>query len=219
MSGPCGTDHGLQKEIDDLSAVLEATGAQFVFGLSAGAVIAVEAALVLPGITRLALYEPPLSYDGVSHSTWVPRYERELQAGNLGGALVSVLKGTADRYSLVRVAPRALLVPPLSFLIKHTAGRPVPEGTVSPRELVSTGHYDVLTVEGARGPLERFSALRCQVLLLGGTRSARNLTASLDELNRVLPDADRATFSGGHTVAGNSGHPARVAAELRRFFS
>ena len=220
MSGPCCTDHGLHTEIDDLSAVLDATGAQFVFGLSAGAVIAMEAALVLPGITRLALYEPPLSFDGISHSTWAPRYERELQAGNLGGALVTVLKGTADRYSWARFVPRPLLFPPLNFVIKHTAGRPVPEGTVSPRELVSTVHYDVLTVEDASGPLERFSALRCQVLLLGGTRSARNLTASLDALGRVLPNANRTTFSGvGHTVADNSGDPAMVAVELRRFFS
>ena len=125
------------------------------FGLSAGAVIAVEAALVLPAITRLALYEPPLSFDGVSHSTWAPRYEREMQSGNLGGALVTVLKGTVDRYSWARFVPRPLLVPPLNFVIKHTAGRPVPEGTVSPHELVSTVRYDILTVEGARGPMER----------------------------------------------------------------
>ena len=46
---------------------MEASGGHYVFGLSAGAVIAIETALVRPEITKLALYEPPLSFDGVVH--------------------------------------------------------------------------------------------------------------------------------------------------------
>jgi hypothetical protein len=53
---------------------------------------------------------------------------------------------------------------------------------MSPRELVPTLRYDAQTVKGAAGALERFAALSCEVLLLGGSRSARNLTASLDGL-------------------------------------
>jgi len=44
MSGPYGDFHGLRTEIGDLSAVLDASGARYVFGLSAGAVIAIETA-------------------------------------------------------------------------------------------------------------------------------------------------------------------------------
>jgi pimeloyl-ACP methyl ester carboxylesterase len=96
-SGPYGQFPGLRTEIEDLSALLDATGARCVFGLSAGAVIAIEAALTRPQIARLALYEPPLSFNGVQHASWVSRYERELQAGKLGPALITVMKGTADR--------------------------------------------------------------------------------------------------------------------------
>jgi hypothetical protein len=56
--------------------------------------------------------------------------------------------------------------------------------------------------------------------LLGGSRSARNLTASLDGLSRVLLDARRVVLHGaGHTAPDNGRQPARVAAELHRFFS
>jgi len=78
MSGPYGECHGLRTEIEDLRATWTAMGATYVFGLSAGAVIAIEAARAMTQITKLALYEPPLSFDGVVHAQWVSRYEREL---------------------------------------------------------------------------------------------------------------------------------------------
>ena len=40
-------------------------------------------------------------------------------------------------------------------------------------------HYDARTVLDAAGPPDRFAGLSCDVLLLGGARSARNLTAAL----------------------------------------
>jgi pimeloyl-ACP methyl ester carboxylesterase len=219
-SGPYGEFHGLSTEIDDLSALLDACGASRLFGLSAGAVIAIEAALVRPDITKLALYEPPLTFDGVVHGDWAPQYQRQLAAGKPGAALVTVLKATADRTSPIRWMPRRPLGAALDFAIKRTAGRPSPDGVMSPRELISTVPYDAQTVTGAAGALERFGGLSCEILLLGGSKSARNLTASLDGLSRVLPNAKRVVLHGsGHTAPDNSQQPERVAAELRRFFS
>ena len=219
-SGTYGQYHGLRTEIDDLSAVLDACGASRVFGLSSGAVIAIETALVRPDITELAVYEPPLTFDGVVHGDWAPDYERQLTAGKPGAALVTVLKATADRTSPIRWIPRRPLGAVLDFAIKRTADRPAPDGAMSPRELIPTVRYDAQTVNGAAGPLERFGMLSCKVLLLGGSRSARNLTASLDGLSRVLPDAARVILPGaGHTAADNRRQPGRVAAELHRFFS
>jgi pimeloyl-ACP methyl ester carboxylesterase len=219
-SGPCGDYHGLSTEIEDLSAVLDACGASRVFGLSSGAVIAIEAALVRPDITKLALYEPPLTFGGVVHGDWAPDYERQLTAGKPGAALVTVLKATADQTSPIRWIPRRPLGAALDFAIKRTADRPARDGTMSPRELIPTVRYDAQTVNGAAGPLERFGTLSCKVLLLGGSRSARNLTASLDGLSRILPDSARVVLHGaGHTAPDNRHQPGRVAAELHRFFS
>jgi pimeloyl-ACP methyl ester carboxylesterase len=219
-SGPYGEFHGLSTEIEDLSALLDASGARRLFGLSSGAVIAIEAARLRPDISKLALYEPPLTFDGVVHGDWAPQYERQLAAGKPGSALVTVLKATADRMSPVRWIPRWLLAAFLDFAIRRTAGRPAREGAMSPRELIPTVLYDAQTVNGAAGPLRRFGALSCEILLLGGSRSARNLTASLDGLSRVLPGARRVELHGtGHTAPDNSRQPDRVAAELHRFFS
>ena len=131
-SGPYGDFHGLRTEVEDLSAVLDASGASRLFGLSAGAVIAIEAALVRPDITKLALYEPPLTFGGVVHGDWAPRYERQLDAGKPGAALVTVLKATADRNSVIRWIPRRPLAAALDFAIKRTASRPAPAGQMSP---------------------------------------------------------------------------------------
>ena len=219
-SGPYGEFHGLSTEIDDLSTLLDACGASRLFGLSSGAVIAIEAARLRPDITKLALYEPPLTFDGVVHGDWAPQYQQQLTAGKPGAALVTVLKATADRTSPIRWIPRRPLGAALDFAIKRTAGRPSPDGVMPLRELISTVPYDAQTVNGAAGALERFGALSCEILLLGGSTSARNLTASLDGLSRVLPDARRVVLHcTGHTAPDNSQKPDRVAAELRRFFS
>lgn len=218
MSPTYGDFHGLRSEIEDLAALLDATGARNVFGLSAGAVIAIETARSRTDIRKLALYEPPLSFNGVVHGSWAPRYERQLAAGKPGSALVAVLKGTRDRTAF-RLVPGFLLGPALDFIIQRTAERPVPPGTFSPRDIIPTLHYDRQTVADADGPLDRFAGLRCQVLLLSGSRSARNLIASVDGLRGVLQNAERVTLRGaGHTAADNGKEPRRVAAELRRFF-
>jgi len=91
---------------------------------------------------------------------------------------------------------------------------------VSLRELIPTVGYDAQTVSDAAGPLQRFSELLCDVLLLGGSKSARNLRASLDGLGTVLPHAREVILRGtGHTGADNRGQSGRVATELRNFFA
>jgi hypothetical protein len=72
------------------------THASNLFGLSSGAVIALEAALVLSEIERLALYEPPLKFGGVDPVAWAPRYRHELARGRLASAFVTTVKGTGD---------------------------------------------------------------------------------------------------------------------------
>src|SRR5260370_37055235 len=57
--------YAVEREVEDLDALInEAGGSAFVFGHSSGAVLALEAARLLPTkITKLAVYEPPFIID------------------------------------------------------------------------------------------------------------------------------------------------------------
>ncbi|MDX8031121.1 alpha/beta hydrolase [Lentzea sp. BCCO 10_0856] len=69
-TGDGATPWSLEREVEDIDALIkEAGGSAFVFGVSSGAVLAMEAATRLPGITRLAIYEAPFVVD----DTYAPR--------------------------------------------------------------------------------------------------------------------------------------------------
>ncbi|MDT7742323.1 MAG: hypothetical protein QOE59_1401 [Actinomycetota bacterium] len=55
--------YAVEREIEDLAAVLDVTGSARVFGNSSGAVLALRAAVAGLPITELALWEPPIMLD------------------------------------------------------------------------------------------------------------------------------------------------------------
>jgi len=217
-SGPFGDNYGLDKECEDLDALLGKTGASNVFGLSSGAVIALKAALSLSGIRKVAIYEPPLITDRSSPMAWVPRYKQELAEGKLASAMITVIKGTGD-VSPFALVPRPLLVPLVKLLIRSNSKQP--RGDDVPIEaLIPTLEFDIKLVEETEGILRSLRTLRPKALLLGGSKSAPFLLAALDELKMILPDAKRVEFNGiGHLAADNGGKPELVAQELRSFFA
>ncbi len=108
-SGPPGDHYSLKSECEDVEALLDVSGSHNVFGLSSGAIIALQAALTLPAIQKAALYEPPLS---INHSTpidWLHRYDQEIAEGRLGSAMVTAIRGTETAPPLLRLVPRFLL--------------------------------------------------------------------------------------------------------------
>jgi pimeloyl-ACP methyl ester carboxylesterase len=86
MSGPHRANHDINTEVDDLAAVLAATGATDVLGVSSGAVIALEASLRLPQLHRVAIFEPPLIVGNSLSTSFVARYREELGRGDLPSA-------------------------------------------------------------------------------------------------------------------------------------
>ena len=81
---------------------------------------------------------------------------------------------------------------------------------------------DFQLITESEGPLERFKDIRCELLLLGGTKSPQYLQTSVAALAKVFSRARLVTFHGlGHEASGNANHwgkPQQVAQELRRFF-
>ncbi|GII31532.1 alpha/beta fold hydrolase [Planotetraspora mira] len=214
LSGPHGDDFGVTREVEDLQALVAETEATRVFGLSSGALVALRTALVMPEIDRLALYEPPLSLAGSVPMDWVPRYDREVAAGKIGSALVTVMKGLGAEPVFVRV-PRFVLVPLMAF--GSGLRRDLPEDDVPVAELVPTQHYDMHIIREVADTLEDYATLRASVLLLGGTRSPAYFDAALQRLAAVVPHARSITLPGvGHSAPDDD--PLVVAQALRDFF-
>ncbi|WP_025726849.1 alpha/beta fold hydrolase [Heyndrickxia ginsengihumi] len=55
-----GEHYNLTKESEDMQAIANKTGAQYIFGFSSGAIIALQTALATANIRKVALYEPPI---------------------------------------------------------------------------------------------------------------------------------------------------------------
>lgn len=219
LSGPPGDHYSLKAECEDIDALLGATGAHNTFGLSSGALVALQAALVLPAIHAVALYEPPLSIDHSTPLAWVERFDAEIAEGDLASAMVTAMLGTGSSPPFLGVAPNALLVRLMRHMIDGEVGH-LKNGDVPLKALIPTMHCDAQLVVEAEGTLENFKAVRAEVLLIGGSQSAAYLKKALDALNTTLPSARRVELTGvGHLAPDNSGTPERVAQELRRFFS
>jgi pimeloyl-ACP methyl ester carboxylesterase len=221
LSGLHGKDYSIQREVEDLDALLTATCAHYVFGVSSGAIISLQAALTLPGIHKTAIFEPPLIVNGSLSTAFVPRYDQEIAEGKVDAALVTAMKGSQMGPPIFNSLPRWLLEWFTRTMMTHE-GKKATAGDITMRMLAPTLHYDFQLVIETVGKLESFDAVRTGMLLLGGSKSPAYLKAALDALTKVFPDAKRVEFPGlGHGASGNvdrGGRPEAVAQELRDFF-
>ena len=110
-SGPHQAGHGLRTEVEDLQAVLAASGASKVFAVSIGGLIALEAARVGPGIRQLALYEPAIltAADQDRYTGWVPRFDQEMSQGQVAAAMITSMFGCDLAPPAFKIMPRRLL--------------------------------------------------------------------------------------------------------------
>jgi pimeloyl-ACP methyl ester carboxylesterase len=225
LSGPYGADYSMQREVEDLDALLTKTGAQRVFGVSAGGLIALQAALTVPAIQKVAVYEPALIVNHSISTAFLPRYDREIAEGNIPAALVTGMLGAQMGPSFLRVMPRWLLETFTRQGMKQE-DKTTREGDVTMRSLAPTLHGDFQLVVEMAEQAERFRALRAETLLLGGSKSPAYLKKALDTLEQTIPQARRVEFPGldhgGSSDLGptnRNGDPQQVAQELQRFFA
>ncbi|WP_433435502.1 alpha/beta fold hydrolase [Nonomuraea sp. CA-141351] len=216
LSGGHGDDFHVTREVEDVQALVTATGASKIFGLSSGALVALRTALVSPTLDRVALYEPPLSVDGSVPVDWLPRYEREVAAGRLTAALITIFKGLRTE-PVANWTPRSVLLPLGTIgsrLLRESSG-----DDVSIMELIPTEYFDMQIIRELADTAQDYTELRARVLLLGGSKSPAYFSVALEKLAAVLPHARRMTLKGlGHSGPENDGDPVLVAQALREFF-
>jgi pimeloyl-ACP methyl ester carboxylesterase len=222
LSGPTGDKYNIQKEVEDLEAILTQTGTHHVFGLSSGAIISLQATITLPTIHKLAIFEPPLFINGTAPTALIARYEKEMSQGNVAAALITGMKAGQFGPPIFNIMPHWLLELLTNTMMK-SEDKNGSGGYVPMRELASTLHNDFQLVNEMSDSLESFKDVRTEVLLLGGSKSPTYLKVALDHLEKILPHNKRIELSGlDHAAAWNTdrgGHPEVVARELRQYFA
>jgi pimeloyl-ACP methyl ester carboxylesterase len=222
LSGPQGKDYGVQKEVEDLAALLAKTAAHQVFGVSAGALICLQGARVLPAIHKAALFEPPLLVSGSLSTAFLKRFDEEIARGDVAAALVTAMKGSQMGPPVFNVMPRWLLQL-LTKMMTASEDKKAKAGDVTMTMLAPTLHDDFQLSVESQAALESFKALTAEVLLLGGSKSPAYLKVALQALEGILPQSERIEFPGlNHAASGNTnrgGKPNRVAEQLRQFFT
>jgi len=220
LSGPTGNDYHMQKEIEDLDAMLTTSGAHNVFGISSGGLISLQTSLAPPTIHKLALYEPALLVDDSAPGFSTTRLDHEIANGKVAAALVTGMKESKMGPPILNVLPRVLVERLTDLAMKSEEKKAAPDD-VTMRMFAPTMRNDFQLIHEMQGALESFASIRADVLLLGGSKSPAYLKAALDSLTRVVPHATRIDLAGlDHGGATDrDGKPEAVARELRRFFT
>ena len=226
-SGPHQAGHGLRTEVEDLQAVLAGTGADQVFSVSIGGLIALEAALAGPAIRRLALYEPAIltAADKDRYAGWVPRFDEEISRGQVAAALITSMFGCDLAPPAFKIMPRWLLAAMTDAAMKKEDRQAVP-GDATMREVAPTLRYEGLLLAETAGTVSRYADVAADVLLVGGDlKRPAFLRPAFDALARTLPHSRQAVFPGlDHGASGDPGpanrgaRPAVLAPEIRAFF-
>ena len=222
---PFVKDYSIQKEVEDLDALLAKTGTHNVFGVSAGGLICLQAALSLPSIHKVAVYEPALIVNGSASTTFLSRYDDEISKGKIAAALVSGMKGAQLGPAVFNFMPRWLLELLTEMGMKEEEKKAKP-GELLMRDLAPTLHYDFCLVAETAEKWKNSRAITADVMLLGGNESPAWLKLALDVLTETLPQATHVEFPGlNHggssdlSSTNRSSKPEIVAQELRRFFT
>jgi pimeloyl-ACP methyl ester carboxylesterase len=190
--------YAVEREIEDLEVLIkEAGGSAFVYGISSGAALALEAAPKLGDrIKKLALYEPPYNSDDTARraSREYTRQLRELLATNRRGdavALFMKLVGMpADQLEGMRLAP---MWPMLEAVAPTLA------------------YDDAVLGEDGSVPTGRAASVAVPTLVMNGGASYAFMHDTAEALAKAIPNAKHRTLEGQtHEVAAEVIAPALV---------
>ncbi len=224
LSGPFGDNYGLDREVEDLDAILKKTDAHYVFGGSSGGLIAIYSSITLPEIQKIVTYEP-LIYNNEDEmdrfNDIVQRFDEELSEGELTSAMVTSLNvysiNPEDKKPLLFHLP-GLIWKPIFKTILEVDEKNVKGDDVTLKELMPTLKFDVQLVNETKGRLENFKNISAEVLLLNGSKSPSMLKESNDALEKILPHFERKELQGlDHDSAQDYGKPEVIAQEIKDF--
>jgi pimeloyl-ACP methyl ester carboxylesterase len=186
--GPSGDTqpYAIDREIEDIAAVLEAAGGEAgIYGSSSGAVLAMFAAGAGLAIPKLAMWEPPYIPEGWPRppEDQVEQYETMVAEGRRGDAV--------------------------EFFMSRVVGMP-PEFVAGAREqpfwpateaLAHTLAYDARIMGDYRIPTDRVAEVKAETLVIAGGADMPFMRESAQALADALPNGSVRFLDGqGHNV-------------------
>lgn len=198
--------YAAQREVEDLEALIDAAGGSaFVFGMSSGSALALDAADQLGDkIKKLAVYEPPFIVDDSRPPVpeeYLARITELIAAGRRGDAVAYFMANAVGV--------------PEEFVAQMRQ-----EPFWSTFEAVAhTLPYDATLMEGTMFgealPAERWTSVAVPTLVVDGGESPAYMHSGAEGLADALPNAQRRTLDGQtHEVA-----PEVLAPVLQAFFA
>ncbi|MDF2119435.1 alpha/beta hydrolase [Roseiarcaceae bacterium H3SJ34-1] len=167
--------YALSDEVADIAAVAEAAKAEEIVAHSYGAILALEAALELPRLRRIVLYEPPVPVP--------PCTPDPVDEANIAAIGAEVEAGRRDE--AVTIFMRDVLKMPPASIAAVRGGADwqarVDLAATLPRELAAVRAY--------RFQPEKFRNCRFAVLLLLGSDSPKRYVDAMQMLAEGLPNA------------------------------
>jgi pimeloyl-ACP methyl ester carboxylesterase len=186
--GECGDTQPFAKEreIEDLQAlVAEAGGKAMVLGFSSGCAVTLDAAAVTPGITKVALYEPPFIVDD-SRPPLPADYVTYLNQ--------LVAEGKRDE------AVKYFLQVAIGIPAEYLGGMDQNPGWDTMLGIAHTIAYDgafmIDLMQGNPLPTNRWANVAVPTLVIEGGDSVTFFHTGADALADVLKNASRATLPG-----------------------
>jgi pimeloyl-ACP methyl ester carboxylesterase len=165
---PYRKDHTIQRDVEDLEALLTKTGTHNVFALSSGAVISLTAAISSVAIHKLVACEPPLFKKRPMPVAQFARFNKAIAQGNMAAALTAAGKVVVP---ILNYMPDWLLT---FFTNRALASEDKqPEGDyLTLRELAAALPYDLQVVSEMHGSLNLWtqSRPRCFCLVVAKAR-------------------------------------------------
>lgn len=190
LSGPLATSHSIVKEVEDLVALTAETNAKYVFGHSFGGVISLQAA-ALPGIKKLAVYEPPISVNNSIPDNWLPGFEKAISNNNKVEAMTLFLKALPPPD--IRNFPGwmlKLIVCAVKIMERNK------EEESKMLNLLYTIPSDMKIVKQLEPFIEKYKSMTTHTLLMSGTKSQIFFQQSVRLLGQILPTSDTKIFEG-----------------------
>jgi pimeloyl-ACP methyl ester carboxylesterase len=199
--GRSGDDssHSLDKECEDIEAVLRATRAPYLLGHSYGAICTLETAARYP-IEKLVLYEPPLPIEGSVVGPAFQDFKAAVDRGALDEALTI---GLRDLVRMSEDEVKGLRETPLWAMMAA---------------LTPTWTREISQIEQLEIGVDRYAEIKAPTLLLVGSVTAPHHVVASRALEQVLPKTRWVDLRGqGHQA--HLGATAEFAAAVEAFLA